>query len=190
MFVQTLGAFVVLCVLSVAGKHVVDVTDKTFRDEILKHDGVAIVEFYAPWCGHCKSFTPEYESAAGILKGVVKVAALDATANEKTAQTYGIKGFPTVKVFGADKKNPVDYQGQRTSDGVVSEAMKAANAMVKERKRGGGKAPKEDKKEKKEKPKAKKSGGGKAVVTLTEADFDEQVLQSTDHWLVEFYAPW
>ena len=141
-------------------------------------------------CIFSKSFAPEYETAAGILKGVVKVAALDATAHEKAAQNYGIKGFPTVKVFGADKKNPVDFQGQRTSDAVVSEAMKAANALVKDRKRGGGKGKdKPPKGEKKEKPKGKKSGG-KAVVTLTEADFEEQVLQSTDHWLVEFYAPW
>lgn len=155
----------------------------------MKHDGVAVVEFYAPWCGHCKTLAPEYENAASVLKGVVKVVALDATANEKTAQTYGIKGFPTLKVFGADKKNPVDYQGQRTSDAIISEAMKAANQMVKDRKKGkGGKSSGADKKE--EKPKTKKSKGGSKVVTLTESNFESTVLDSNDHWFVEFYAPW
>ena len=185
---------IVVAIISVAhlcnAKSVVDVTDKTFRDEVLKHPGVAIVEFYAPWCGHCKSFTPEYEKAASVLAGVVKVVAVDATANEKTAQTYGIQGFPTVKIFGADKKKPVDYQGQRTSDAVVTEAMKAANALVKDRKRGGGKSSSgsADKP-----PKEKKTGSksnGKAVVTLTEDNFESMVMDSTDHWLVEFYAPW
>lgn len=186
------GLLVALVIISLcSAKHVVEVTDKTFKQEVLKHDGIAIVEFYAPWCGHCKSFAPEYEAAASILKGVVKVVALDATANEKTAQAYGIQGFPTVKIFGADKKSPVDYQGQRTSDAVVTEGMRAANALVKDRKKGGGKGGSSSGSAKKEdKPRGKKSGGGKAVITLTEDDFEEKVLNSEDHWLVEFYAPW
>ena len=188
MYANTFGVLILLLAIQCAAKHVVELTDKSFKEEVLKHDGIAVVEFYAPWCGHCKSFAPEYEKAASVLKGVVKVAAIDATANEKTAQTYGIQGFPTVKIFGADKKNPIDYQGQRTSDAVVSEAMKATNGMVKDRKKGKTSSADSSKsQEKKEKPKSK---GGKAVITLTEDDFDEKVLQSTDHWLVEFYAPW
>ena len=49
MLVQKFGLFLIVLVLGVAGKHVVELTDKSFKDEILKHDGVAIVEFYAPW---------------------------------------------------------------------------------------------------------------------------------------------
>lgn len=53
---------------------VVVVTKANFKDEVLKHDGIVIVEFFAPWCGHCKNLVPEYEKAAKILKGVVKVS--------------------------------------------------------------------------------------------------------------------
>ena len=55
------------------GSAVVEATDKTFKNEVLQHPGVVIVEFYAPWCGHCKSLAPEYEKAASHLHGVVKV---------------------------------------------------------------------------------------------------------------------
>ena len=56
------------------GSAVVEATDKTFKNEVLQHPGVVIVEFYAPWCGHCKSLAPEYEKAASHLHGVVKVS--------------------------------------------------------------------------------------------------------------------
>ena len=52
----------------------------------------------APWCGHCKSLAPEYDKAASLLKGVVKVVAVDATAVESLARKYQIQGFPTIKV--------------------------------------------------------------------------------------------
>lgn len=161
-----------------------------FKKVVLQDSGVVMVEFYAPWCGHCKSLAPEWETAASQLKGVVKVVAVDATQHESLAQKYQIQGFPTIKVFGADKKAPVDYQGQRQSGAIVSEAMKAVNQLVKDRKSG---------KSKSEKSGEKKSGDGKkkdsnkkksSVVELTEANFAALVLESNDHWMVEFYAPW
>ncbi|XP_039120403.1 protein disulfide isomerase-like 2-3 [Dioscorea cayenensis subsp. rotundata] len=71
-----------------------------------------LVEFFAPWCGYCQVLTPTWERAATVLKGVVTVAALDADAHKSLAQEYGIKGFPTIKVF-SPRKPPVDYQGAR-----------------------------------------------------------------------------
>jgi len=50
------------------------------------------------------------DKAATALKGVVNVGAVDATVHQKVAQKYGIQGFPTIKVFGADKRSPTDYQ--------------------------------------------------------------------------------
>jgi len=62
-----------------------------------------IVEFYAPWCGHCKSLAPEYDKAAKALEGIVKLGAVDMTTDESVGGPYGIKGFPTIKFFGAKK---------------------------------------------------------------------------------------
>ncbi len=184
-----------LCLSTVAALYgpksdVVQVGEKEFKNEVLKDKGVVFVEFYAPWCGHCKQLTPEYEKAASILKGVVKVVAVDATQHESLAQQYQIQGFPTIKVFGADKKKPIDYQGQRTADGIVSEAMKTANQLVKDRKAGkttGGESKGKASGEKKEKGNKKSKS---AVVELTDTNFDALVMDSNDHWLVEFYAPW
>jgi protein disulfide-isomerase A6 len=142
------------------------------------------IEFYVG-----KSLTPEYKKAASALKGVVKVGAVDATAHESLAQKYQIQGFPTIKIFGSDKRNPVDYQGERTSDGLVNEAMKVVSRTVKERQNGksSGKG-KEDSKSKNTPPKNSKSSSD--VVELTDTNFEALVMESNDLWLVEFFAPW
>ncbi len=131
---------------------------------------------------------PEYEKAANILHGVVKVASLDATESEKLAGKYGIQGFPTLKIFGADKKSPVDYQGQRTADGIVSELMKSATALVKDRKNGGSSKKSSSSSSSSSDNKAK--GGKSEVIELTSDNFESLVLKSDDHWMVEFFAPW
>ena len=111
---------------------VIQLTDGSFK-EMLKSDEVWLVEFYAPWCGHCKNLVPEWEQAAKSLKGVVKVAALDGTAFESVMRKYDVKGFPTLKIFGQNKKDPIDYQGERKADSIVSAGLKAVNDMVKAR---------------------------------------------------------
>eukprot|EP01031_Cornospumella_fuschlensis_P037956 gene37956-46113_t len=68
-----------LTALYSAKSQVVQVGANDFDKEVLKFPGVVIVEFYAPWCGHCKNLAPEYEKAAKLLHGVVKVVAVDAT---------------------------------------------------------------------------------------------------------------
>jgi Thioredoxin len=50
--------------------------------------------------------------------------ALDATEHESLAQRYGIKGFPTIKVFGSDKQSPTDYMGERTAEAIVAEGLR------------------------------------------------------------------
>ena len=62
-------------------------------------------------CGHCQSFASEYKKAAKALKGFVKVGAVDANEHQSLGGHYGVKGFPTVKIFGANKQSPSDYQG-------------------------------------------------------------------------------
>lgn len=173
---------------------VVMVGANNFKEEVKNFKGVVFVEFFAPWCGHCKNLTPEYEKAASILKGVVKVVAVDATQHESLAQKYQISGYPSIRVFGADKSRaPAEFNG-RTSDEIVSEAMRVTNQMVKERK--SGKSSKGSSKKSTggggEKPKAKKAKGGSKsdVVELTELNFNAMVMESDEMWMVEFFAPW
>jgi protein disulfide-isomerase A6 len=156
-------------------------------------------------CGHCKTLAPEYEKAASTLSGVAKVVAVDATQSEKLAQQFEVKGtylvnqltnqsinlnilyhfigFPTLKIFGMDKKSPISYDGARTADGIVSEVMKQTNNLVKTRKSGktSSSSSKGD---------SKKKVSLTEVVELTDVNFDALVLEGKEHWLVEFYAPW
>lgn len=106
------------------GSNVIELTDSNFQSKVLNSDEIWIVEFYAPWCGHCQQFKPSYEKAARVLKGVVKVGAINVDQHKQSGSQFGITGFPTVKLFGFNKKDkPVDFQQQRTAEEVVKFAL-------------------------------------------------------------------
>ena len=91
---------------------ILQLTPNNFKSKVLNSNEVVLVEFFVPRCGHCEVLTPIWEKAATVLKGVVTVAALDADAHKSLAREYGIREFPTIKVF-APGKPPVDYQGAK-----------------------------------------------------------------------------
>merc|ERR1711957_566596 len=100
-------------------------TDANFDEQVKKHETGLLVEFYAPWCGHCKSLAPEYASAAQALakKSPPRfVGKVDATVHEKIAKRFGVEGYPTLKWFS--NGNNSEYGGGRTSDTIVSWIMK------------------------------------------------------------------
>ncbi|CAH0478774.1 unnamed protein product [Peronospora belbahrii] len=107
---------------------VVILTEKNFEKEVLQSPDYWLVEFYAPWCGHCKSLEPEYKAAAKRLKKYARLGAVDVTANEQLAFKYQIKGYPTIKEFGAKKKRPQDYRGGRTTQEIVEYVMTSHEA--------------------------------------------------------------
>ena len=104
-----------------------------------------------------------------------------------------MKGFPTIKFFGNDKKKPEDYQGPRDADGIRKWALQATTKAVNER---------ANKKKKDSGDNGSSSGGSsgggsgndgssdKDVHVLTEDNFESKVINSKDIWMVEFYAPW
>ena len=75
------------------------VTDADFESEVLKAEGLVLVDFWAPWCGPCQALGPVIEELAGELEGKAKVCKLDTAENPKTPQEYKIMGIPAVLLF-------------------------------------------------------------------------------------------
>ncbi|QCE09334.1 protein disulfide isomerase-like 1-4 [Vigna unguiculata] len=99
-------------------KDVVVLKDKNFSD-VIKNNRFVLVEFYAPWCGHCQALAPEYAAAASELKGDdVILAKVDATEENELGQQYDVQGFPTIYFFADGIHKP--YNGQRTKDAIVT----------------------------------------------------------------------
>ncbi|XP_072004499.1 protein disulfide-isomerase A3 [Engystomops pustulosus] len=103
---------------------VIDLTDDDFDGTISQYEMI-LVEFFAPWCGHCKKLAPEYEEAATKLKGTVSLAKVDCTANSNTCNKYGVSGYPTLKIFRNGEESGA-YDGPRNADGIVSTLKKQA----------------------------------------------------------------
>ncbi|XP_062516317.1 protein disulfide-isomerase A3-like [Corticium candelabrum] len=122
-----------LVYLVVGDGDVLELTDSTFKDEVKKHD-IILVEFFAPWCGHCKRLAPEYEGAATELLSTdppVPLAKVDCTAEKDTCSNYGVSGYPTLKIF-RNGELASDYNGPREKDGIVKYMVKQAAPSAKE----------------------------------------------------------
>ncbi|KAK6938390.1 hypothetical protein RJ641_031898, partial [Dillenia turbinata] len=103
---------------------VVTLDHSNFTDTVSKHNFI-VVEFYAPWCGHCKNLAPEYEKAASILSShdpPVVLAKVDANdeANKELASGFEIRGFPTLKILRNGGRNIQEYKGPRDAEGIVA----------------------------------------------------------------------
>ncbi|OTF70069.1 disulfide-isomerase A3-like protein, partial [Euroglyphus maynei] len=101
---------------------VLDLTQEDFDSAIQQHDTI-LVEFFAPWCGHCKRLAPEYDSAASKLKNndpPIPLAKVDCTADEgkEVCSKYGVSGYPTLKIFKNGEFSS-EYNGPRQADGIV-----------------------------------------------------------------------
>jgi len=128
-----------------------------------KPKDLVLVEFYAPWCGHCKTLEPEYAKAAQKLrKNGLYLAKVDATKEGALAKEHFVQGFPTIILFRNGEKVE-DYDGGRTSGEIVEYMERHADPNW---------APPPS-----------------AVLTLSQDNFTK-TAKGKDIMLVMFYAPW
>jgi protein disulfide-isomerase A1 len=94
---------------------------KSFEKVVMDPQNDVLVEFYAPWCKHCKDLAPIYETVAKdylYRRRNLIIAKIDATANE--VENVNIQGFPTIKFWPAnDKTNPIDFGEERTAEDLI-----------------------------------------------------------------------
>ncbi len=156
-----------LAIATVTASDVVVLTPDNF-DKVVDGSKHVFIKFYAPWCGHCKSLAPVYETVATSFKKVdnVVIAKLDADAHKDLGSLYKVKGFPTLKYFPLGSTYEEDYGGGRSEDDLVAFLNEKTGANVRITKPPSH------------------------VAALGEADFDKEVIESKKHSLVEFYAPW
>jgi protein disulfide-isomerase A1 len=104
-------------------------TEDKFDDFIAQND-LVLVEFYAPWCGHCKKLEPEYDKASKELEGTGAILAkVDATIEKKLGERFEVQGFPTIKLFRSGKPSP--YESGRTAKDIVGYMKKQLGPAVK-----------------------------------------------------------
>uniref|UniRef100_A0A671Q4B5 Protein disulfide-isomerase A3 n=1 Tax=Sinocyclocheilus anshuiensis TaxID=1608454 RepID=A0A671Q4B5_9TELE len=106
------------------GSDVLELGDSDFDRSAAMHETL-LVEFFAPWCGHCQRLAPEYEAAATKLKGTLPLAKVDCTVNSETCERFGVNGYPTLKIF-RNGEEAGSYDGPRIADGIVSYMKKQA----------------------------------------------------------------
>jgi thioredoxin 1 len=78
---------------------IVNVTDDSFENDVLKASGPVLVDYWAEWCGPCKMIAPVLEEIAKDYAGKIKVAKLNIDENPQTPPKFGIRGIPTLMLF-------------------------------------------------------------------------------------------
>jgi len=148
---------------------VVDLIPSNF-DKFALSGTPALVEFFAPWCGHCKTLAPIYEQLAQEFafakNGKLTIAKVDADREKSLGSRFGIQGFPTIKYFDGKSEKPEDYNGGRDLESLTKFLTEKTGIRPK-----------------------KKAAAPSQVEMLTDKTFKEQIGGDKDV-IVAFTAPW
>jgi protein disulfide-isomerase A6 len=171
LILLVLIAVIVLCVEEeeAVAAGVIDVTESN-HEQVLDGSIPTLVEFFAPWCGHCKRLAPEYERLGQTFADMskqVQIARVDCTKHNSVCTKYSIRGYPTLKWIQNKDTPAEDYSRGRSAEDMAKFINEKINSNV-----------------------APTKPVTSSVVELTPANFDEIVLNPDKTVLVAFYAPW
>ncbi|WFD31119.1 protein disulfide-isomerase [Malassezia sp. CBS 17886] len=154
----------------VHASNVLDLTKTADYEAKVGKDVGALVEYFAPWCGHCKNLVPEYEKLADAFsskKDKVHIAKVDADQNRELGQRVGLQSFPTIKWHPANSMDTIEYNGERTAEALADFVSKHSRVRS-----------------------HLNSQEPPSTVELTAETFDDVANDPKKNVLVMFYAPW
>ena len=120
-----------------AASSVLDLIPTNFDEVVLNSGKPALVEFFAPWCGHCKNLAPVWEELAekfAFAGDKVSIAKVDADEHKTLGRRFGVQGFPTLKWFDGKSDVPSDYSGGRDLDSLSAFITEKTGITVKTKK--------------------------------------------------------
>ena len=167
------SSYALLFALSIASVRarsaVLDLLPHNYDEVVLKSGKPALVEFFAPWCGHCKTLAPTYEELASNYAHAsdkLIIAKVDADEHKKLGKRFNVQGFPTLKWFDGKNDQPEEYGGGRDLDSLTKFITDKTGI----------------------KPKSKKTPPSE-VKMLDDASFKKRV-GGDKHVFVAFTVPW
>jgi protein disulfide-isomerase A6 len=104
-------------------RHVITLNEKDFDQKVMKSHDLWFIDFFAPWCWHCKKMESDWNHLAFGLKDKMKIAKVDATVERNLVNRLAVRTFPTLKLFVPRENKTEDYAGERDHDSLMKWAL-------------------------------------------------------------------
>uniref|UniRef100_A0A8C5R2M2 Protein disulfide-isomerase TMX3 n=1 Tax=Leptobrachium leishanense TaxID=445787 RepID=A0A8C5R2M2_9ANUR len=128
-FCYTLATAALLLLVPASVSAFVEELTDSFKED--RKDDIWLVDFYAPWCGHCKKLEPVWNEVGAEMRisgSPVRVGKMDATVHSGLASEYGVRGFPTIKLLKGEMA--YNYRGPRTKGDIIEFSNRVAGPLI------------------------------------------------------------